>query len=269
MSYFSRIQLNPGHTQAREALLQSAPADTYADHQWLWKFFPAARGSARDFVFRRKDPDGLDTQPVFYAVSRRPPESPHPAWQVQTKPYQPLLRAGERLSFEVRVNPVRVRYEQRLGDVALAFVQRRHEQGLKVREGLSRRKEYDDVVMHAKRQLTHAQGVQRWADVPADIRPPLYTLVNDAVSAWFVGAVGEPGMIARYGFRAFADCLQVDAYRKHRLGRGDDKRIQFSTVDLGGVVEVTDVELAEAALRNGIGRARGFGCGLLLVRRLG
>lgn len=267
MSHFSRIQLDHRHLQAREALAQAPACDAYSDHQWLWQFFRAPPGTARDFVFRRMDPEARREQPLFYVVSQRQPEPLHAAWRVQSREYAPKIRLGDRLSFELRVNPVRARYEERRGGIADAYRRQRQQDGRRVPDGVSLRKEYDDVVMHAKREIIQHHGVARWSQVPREHRPETYELVHDAVSAWFCGGEGRPGIIDRHGFRAIPASLRVDAYRSHRLPRQPNSDIQLSTADLSGVLEVTDIERAVAALRYGIGRARAFGCGLLLVRR--
>ncbi len=267
MRYFACIQLNSRHPQARDALSATSATDVYAEHQWLWHFFPAPPGSPRDFVFRRVEPQGAKAQPTYYAVSARPPESPHPAWQVQQRGYHPQLRPHQQLRFELRANPVRTRYLTREGDIAEAYQQARRAAGREVADGVTRRKEYDDVVWLAKREIMRQHDVDKWAAVPPEHRLPPYDLVHQAVSGWFCGSEHEQGIAARYGFRVVADALRVDAYRQHRLPRKGGKLIQFSTVDLSGVLEVTDAAVATEALLNGIGRARGFGCGLLLVRR--
>lgn len=266
MRYFTRIQLDSRDPQAREAVVAASVTDVYAEHQWLWHFFPAPPGSPRDFLFRRVEPQGMDLQPTYYTVSARPPESPHPAWRVQQREYRPQLRPHQQLRFELRANPVRARYLTREGDMAEAYQRARRDTGRKVADGATRRKEYDDVVLLAKKVIAKQHGVSKWAAVPPEHRVPLYDLVHQAVSGWFCGSEHEQGIAARHGFRVVADTLCVDAYRQHRLPRKGSAPIQFSTVDLSGVLEVVDVERTSEALLNGIGRARGFGCGLLLVR---
>ena len=60
--------------------------------------------------------------------------------------------------------------------------------------------------------------------------------------------------------------LRVDGHRVHRkLGRHG---IVVSTLDFEGELRVTDPEAFLSALSNGIGPAKAFGCGLMLVRRL-
>jgi CRISPR system Cascade subunit CasE len=107
-------------------------------------------------------------------------------------------------------------------------------------------------------------GVTRWQDVPESHRPPLYELIHDSIREW-LGDSSRPGIAARNGFHVLKD-LSVDAYRQHRMSR-EGGSMQISTVDLSGVLEVDDPTLFTAALLGGIGHAKAFGCGLLLVRR--
>lgn len=242
MSYFSRIQLDETHPAARDALHRSLDANPYSDHQWLWQFFPAPDGTPRDFLFRRFDPQGAHTQPVFYVVSARPPQTVHEAWSVESRTYAPGLEKGARLSFDLRVNPVQSRE----------------------REGKAKR---DDVVMHAKKQAAKNAGVDSWAEIRDENRPLLYELVHEAILNWLCGADGLAGLAARHGFSVDIGRLRVDAYRQHRLP-GKKQDIRFSTVDLVGELEVTDTSKFHKALLTGVGKAKAFGCGLLLVRRV-
>lgn len=223
--YFSLIA--PREELVRHAAYEG-PAGPYAEHQWLWRFFPAESGTQRDFLFRRRDIEGL---PRFYVVSQRIPRPPGEAWQVQTKAYAPTVAAGQQLQFELRANPVVTRSDNGKGV--------RH-----------------DVVMQAKKRLLAEQGLTRWSDWKAPNKPALYQLVAEAGSAW-LKARGE-----RLGFRVEETSLIVEGYQQH-AGRDN---LRFSTVDFSGQLTVTDPERFGHALRRGIGRAKAFGCGLLLVR---
>ena len=58
----------------------------------------------------------------------------------------------------------------------------------------------------------------------------------------------------------------VEAYeQQHECA---DRKLQFTTVDFSGQLAVTDPLAFVAALGSGIGRAKAFGCGLLLIRRV-
>ena len=59
----------------------------------------------------------------------------------------------------------------------------------------------------------------------------------------------------------------VDGYETVRIPRAGGQPAQFSVLDFEGVLEVTDPMRFLAALVNGFGRARAFGCGLMLIRR--
>lgn len=227
--FFSVICPKPGEERAAA---QDSMVGAYAEHQWLWRFFRAAPGTPRDFLFRHGTAQGL---PRFHVVSQRPPVAWASHWQVQTRPYQPQLAVGERLAFELRANPV----------VAV--------------KGANGKSARHDVVMQAKRQLLQDRGLVRWDDWQTHDKPGLHALVQDSCAVW-LSARAE-----RLGFRVEAQTLQAEGYTQHRGRRGD---IQFSSVDLQGELTVTDPAALVHALHHGVGHAKAFGCGLLLVRRL-
>lgn len=233
--YFSLITPRPGFERraAHERL-----SGAYGEHQWLWRFFPSPAGTDRDFLFRRRDADGL---PRFYVVSQREPEPDSDAWQIQCRKYRPQLPSGVRLSFELRANPV----------VSRASV-----------KGAVRH----DVVMDAKKRLLAARDLPNWkawkpdrttADGQPDPPPPLYELVHAACTDWLTSRAEQ------YGFALDKSTFSVAAYEQHGGKRG---QLSFSTVDLAGDLVVTDAERFAHALAHGIGRSKAFGCGLLLVR---
>lgn len=233
--YFSLITPAPG--QEREAAHEWL-GSAYGEHQWLWRFFPAPDGAPRDFLFRRRDADGL---PRFYVVSSRAPEAASAAWRVQSRPYQPRLQRGARLTFELRANPVVSRTEN----------------------GKTHR---HDVVMDAKKQLLNERGLSNWNDWPTDQltvdghpdpRPALYDLVQQTCVTWLAARAEH------HGFELAPSTVTASAYQQH-AGKGGELR--FSTVDLAGELIVTDGDRFTRALTQGIGRAKAFGCGLLLVR---
>ena len=227
--YFSLI--TPTEGREREAAHQRLQG-AYADHQWLWQLFPADAGTARDFVFRRHEANGL---PRFYVVSQRRPEATHQAWQVQTRDYAPQIAAGTSLNFELRANPT-------------------------VRHGRDGKSKRHDVVMDAKKQLLTARGLPHWADWDDDTKPALYSIVQQSCSTWLTRR-GE-----KLGFALDADSLVVEAYEQH--DDRTDRKLQFTTVDFSGRLRVTDPLAFTGALMRGIGPAKAFGCGLLLVRRV-
>ncbi len=106
-----------------------------------------------------------------------------------------------------------------------------------------------DVIMDAKRSFAEAE------------RPPLAQLVQEKGVAWLSRRAEDHGFSIKPGE------VQADGYRRHEMGRRRG-RVQFSSVDFAGLLTVTDPERLREALLRGIGPAKGFGCGLMLVRRV-
>ena len=225
--FFSLITPAPGHERAAA---HEWTRGAYADHQWLWRFLPAPSGTPRSFLFRRRDADGL---PRFYVVSDSQPSPPSDHWAVHSKPYAPELQAGQWLHFEMRATPV---------------ITTRNAAGKAARH---------DVVMQEKTRLLEERGLVQWADWTTPDRPPLADLVQRCGAAWLL-ARGE-----RLGVAFEPDSLRADGYEQHR-GKGDKLRI--STIDFSGRLCVQDPNALRAALFDGVGHAKAFGCGLLLVK---
>lgn len=232
--FFSLIE--PALGAEREAAF-SRLHGPYAEHQWLWRFFPAPEGTPRDFLFRRMEGD---VGSRFYVVSARRPETGSEAWSVRTRDYSPQVEVGQRLRFDLRVNPV----------VTIK------------RDGKSRR---DDVVMHEKKRLMQEHGLKRWADWQGHDKPAEYDLVTSACRDWLCAPRRtEPSRAEKAGFRLINESFGVDAYQQHEASR---KGVRFSTADLSGELEVIDVEAFAATLQGGLGHGKAFGCGLLLVKK--
>lgn len=238
--YFSVI--TPEGSLLRQAAHEFAQS-TYAEHKWLWNFFPSHSDQSRDFIFRRHE---IEQMPRFYVVSQRQPKAFSEAWQVQSRAYEPLLQEGQRLTFQLRANPV-------ISKKNVAGKTQRH-----------------DVVMQAKKQLLAEHGFSekaKWADWKDESNKPLlYELVQKHCAEWLAGVA------KRNGFEITptddgASQLQIDAYGQNKADKRDHN-IRFSAVDFSGELRVTDPELFKQALFNGIGHAKAFGCGLLLVRRI-
>lgn len=232
--YFSLITPVPG--LKREAAIEWAKGP-YEQHQWLWKFFPSDTNAKRDFLFRRRD--GENNAPGFYVLSSREAVSFSSAWQVQSKLFNPSLVQGQRFAFDLRANPV----------VTHSV------------DGKSRR---DDVVMHKKKQLLSERGLNRWSDWDnADTEKPLlYEIVQDSCAHWLERRSEACGF--RLVESRDQQQLRVDGYLQQKA---DKKGIRFSTVDFSGVLEVVDPSRFRKALFEGIGKAKAFGCGLMLIRR--
>lgn len=203
--------------------------DAYREHQFLWRLFEEDPDAERDFLFRR---DTQVTRPRFYLLSDRRPLRNGDIWQTETKPFEPNLQAGQRLAFSLRANPV---------------VTRRDGEGRQVRH---------DVVMDLKQRM----GYKKLS--PTE-RPLLSDLVQQAGVNWLQRRADK------HGFSFVPEAVRVDGYDRQRsLKKGSKQAIRYSTLDFTGLLTVEDAVCFQQALMRGIGPAKAFGCGLLLVRRV-
>ncbi len=171
-----------------------------------------------------------DNWPSFYTVSCREPTDETGLWDIQTKEYKPNLSMGQQLGFSLRANPVRSRHDT-------TGRQQRH-----------------DVVMEEKMKL-HNMG-NRKINLPEIVQEQGYLWLEKRS--------------APQGFSISSAAIKVDGYRQHKFFKGKGHSpVTFSTLDFSGIVVVTDPDVfIKNALFCGIGPAKSFGCGLMLVRRL-
>jgi CRISPR system Cascade subunit CasE len=84
-----------------------------------------------------------------------------------------------------------------------------------------------------------------------------------------IAEVGPAWLAARADTHGFSlTSALADRYEDHRARRRDGKPLTVSTLDFEGLLEVADVERFRQTLHHGLGHAKGFGCGLLLIRRI-
>lgn len=107
-----------------------------------------------------------------------------------------------------------------------------------------------DVVMDLKRRMRES-GEEATMD----------EIVRRAVIPW-MERKGELN-----GFQPLEPELMVHSYTGHESYKAGVQKIRFSTVVIEGLLRVTDPEAFEKALYSGIGSAKGFGCGMLMVKR--
>ena len=130
----------------------------------------------------------------------------------------------------------------------LAFTLRANPVVARKQEGGVRGKRVD-VVMHALHPVPREERRER-----------RLALVVEAGRGW-LARQGE-----RHGFQPDPDTA-VDSYETVRIPRGPRASLEFGRLDFQGVLTVTDPPRFLAALACGFGRARAFGCGLMLIRR--
>ena len=232
------LKKTPGAQGAlAKILLTSAAGDR--GHQLIWSLFSATGEEKRRsedggeiplFLFREIEPG------AFLVVSRTPPSDLHHLWVIDHKDYAPALAPGQRLRFALRAFP------------AVAVKTPGAKRGVRT-----------DAVMHAKRPRDLRNNGERFGP----------ERVSEAALGWLYRRE------ERLGVSFDRDKCSASGYRevripstKHgegnRAGRRHD--ISFHEIDYEGVLTVTYPERLEAALFTGVGKAKAYGCGLLLVR---
>lgn len=167
----------------------------------------------------------------FIVLSQRPPDQSALFEPIETREFAPDLRAGDSLAFTLRANATRT--EKTGGTSANGREKKRH----------------IDLVMDSlppKGQRSEAR----------------MRVAGDVAHKWL------EGQGARNGFEA-ADVIcngySVVALPAHKHSRKGQP--QFGVLDIGGHLTITEPNPFIKKLSMGFGRAKAFGCGLMLIRR--
>lgn len=121
---------------------------------------------------------------------------------------------------------------------------------------------------NATRTVIEDDGRKRHRDVVMEALNPVPKGARAEVRmelAQTAGATWLAGQGSRAGFGVIrADVTAYRVLEPPALGR---RRPRFGVIDLEGVIEVSDPAAFLARLGQGFGRAKAFGCGLMLIRR--
>ncbi|WP_239520949.1 type I-E CRISPR-associated protein Cas6/Cse3/CasE [Pseudooceanicola aestuarii] len=164
---------------------------------------------------------------VFLVQSHVPPQDSPFLEAVEVRDHAPNLRAGDRLAFLLRANATR--------DL----------------RGANRSRKRVDVVMNLLHDVPTEQRNERRMDKAAQ-----------AAEDWLTGQGTRAGFLC--------DRVQVQDYSAITLPghRGRRKGApRFGILDLTGVITLSEPDVFLVKLAQGFGRAKSFGCGLMLVRR--
>ncbi len=165
----------------------------------------------------------------YMILSQDAPADETKLWRIATKRFEPELSAGDRLAFSLRANPA----------VAVKVPGQRGKRA--------------DAVMHAKRPTTERTA----NELPAFGAGKRQSAALD----WLFRRKH------RLGVDFDCDRCSAAGYGVIRAGRGPTGVISFAAVDYEGVLEVRDPVAFTSALLAGIGKAKAYGCGLMLIRR--
>ncbi|MFL9827959.1 type I-E CRISPR-associated protein Cas6/Cse3/CasE [Rhodoplanes sp. SY1] len=221
-----------------------------ATHHLVWSLFAGDADARRDFLFRETTRPG--GRPTFLVLSARPPRSEARLFEIETKPFAPELAPGDRLRFELHANPTIQAENPKTGtkgryDVMTMAVMRLPE---KVSQAEKAR-----AVEDAARRWLGRQALSAGFEILERFDPEL-----------------EPDADAPPGFdRAACDideepvALLASGFQSAAVpGR---RTARFGLIDYAGVLTVSDPTALLAGISKGFGRAKAYGCGLMLIRR--
>lgn len=226
--HLSRLTLRPD--ASRSPSFWQRLGDAYSLHKEVWRLFADDPDKDRDFLYRIDLHRG---RPRLYTLSPGEPRDPGRLWKIETKPFRPRLRQGDRLGFVLRANPT-------------------------VKRNGSRH----DVVMDAKHRLREESTDP---GRPQERPTTQAELVAEHGAGWLERKAEALGV----GFVA----IHADGYHVHRFEKPASngrrrRQVTVATCDFQGALEIKDPERFAQAVTAGIGPAKGFGCGLALLRRL-
>lgn len=106
-----------------------------------------------------------------------------------------------------------------------------------------------DVLMDAKRMANACDALD------------MQTVLDEAGRNWLFNRAEQ------WGLAVVGKSILQSAYSQHTL-KTKGRNIRYSSLDYQGIAQVKDPDQLKAALLDGVGHSKGFGCGLLLVRRI-
>src|SRR5262249_47532722 len=103
--YLSRARLRSSRGEALSAIAPLLIPRTRSEragnaHRILWLLFQNDPNARRDFLWRDEG------RGRFLILSKRRPSDPLGVFDIETKPFDPVLTSGDRLAFALRANPV-------------------------------------------------------------------------------------------------------------------------------------------------------------------
>lgn len=196
----------------------------YDFHKLTWSFFPGTKN--REWLYR------VEPNFIYLQSDVMPLSTSNTMWIVQTRPFNPVVKVGDMLRFDTRVNATVEKSNGR--------VNRKSRRCSVVKDAICKLKE---------------------SELPRDSWPGREEILHNAMSDWFKARKRQE----RQGFHV--ETLQVGAYYQYHFKNKRRQTQQFDSIDCSGILRVTDAKRFLRALSCGLGREKGFGCGLILVKR--
>ena len=282
--YLSRIQLTDAFA-AEPKLANILRQNSYGMHQLLWDLF---EDGSRHLFREENSGEQLSSRkklPIYYVLSEQQPKQTTSIFRVDSKPFQPRLTTGDKLAFRLRANPTVSRREEgkknsTRHDVVMD-AKYQHllsaclEQGVVALDDVEVKNTAENAVegerirkiIRNKFNKNQLQDKLFACDAFADndVRNAFHhqqePLIESAARNWLIKRGEQHGFVIQ--------SLQATGYQWHALMKPNSHRSAgFSSMDYEGVLTVADTDVFLSMLRKGIGPAKGFGCGLMMIQRI-
>ena len=237
--YFSRLTLRRDAEDIKpliQVLQPSKSSDRLAvDHRLLWTVIPTEIRTEVEQSRTAGTPKSAflwraDRQHGrYYLLGPRPLED-SPFFTIETKPFVPALSLGNKLAFDLRLNAT---VDRKVGEDG---------RGKAVRQRC-------DVAMDLLKEKAKP-----------DRAGSRMQLAEKAAYDWLTMRATE------HGFHL--DRLRLEGYRAERFARRGGKFGTLGIFDLKGALTITEPNSFLTRLRQGFGRGKAFGCGLMLIKRI-
>ena len=237
--HFSRLTLRRDATDIApllQVLQPSKSSDRIAvDHRLIWTVIPPDVRTDVEQSRTAGTPKSAflwraDRQRGRYYLLGPKPLEESPFFTIETKPFEPALSPGERLAFDLRLNAT---VDRKVGVDS---------QGKAIRQRC-------DVAMDLLK-----------AEAKTDRAGSRMQLAEKAAYDWLTTRAAE------HGFHL--DKLRLEGYRAERFARRGGKFGTLGIFDLKGALTITEPNSFLTRLRQGFGRGKAFGCGLMLIKRI-
>jgi CRISPR system Cascade subunit CasE len=217
---------------SKSLLSPKGELDLYTEHQFIWDLLPEDKNAKRDFLYRRCE---SKNQLIYYLLSERKPENMPDDVKLKSQLYEPRLAEGDRLFFDLRVNAVRT-----IKDA-----------------GVGKQRKRRDVI---ESRIDHYKKIY---PNPKD-RPSNHFIHCEAGFMWL------NQQAEKYGFTVKSTEVSVENHQFHKVRKNGDPNVkQFTSCDIQGQLQIVQPDkFIKNVLFNGLGRAKAFGCGLMLVRKI-
>ena len=237
--YFSRLTLRRDAEDIApliQVLQPSKSSDRLAvDHRLLWTVIPTEIRTEVEQSRAAGTPKSAflwraDRQRGRYYLLGPKPLEDSTFFTIETKPFEPALLPSNKLAFDLRLNAT---VDRKVGE---------NGQGKAIRQRC-------DVAMDLLK-----------AEAKIDRAESRMQLAEKAAYDWLTTRAAECGF--------HLDKLMLEGYRAERFARRGGKFGTLGIFDLKGALTITEPNSFLARLRQGFGRGKAFGCGLMLIKRI-